>query len=101
MHPPWRCAFVVNARCRCGCRGSHHTFDLDSSRLYAGGSYSFPTVGSTLADRDALPAPANDRLMFAGEATMRDRASTVAGALMSGLREASRFGIARNVSSLL
>lgn len=68
---------------------------------YAGGSYSFPTVGSTLADRDALAAPANDRLLFAGEATMRDASSTVHGALMSGLREASRFGISPDVMSLI
>jgi len=55
-----------------------------SSDPLAGGSYSFLATGSTPADYDALAAPVADRLFFAGEATSRDYAATVHGALISG-----------------
>ncbi len=51
---------------------------------FALGSYSYLQVGSTPADRDALAAPVAGRLYFAGEATHRDHAATVHGALVSG-----------------
>ena len=37
---------------------------------------------------DTLAAPVADRLFFAGEATYRERPSTVHGAYLSGLRAA-------------
>jgi polyamine oxidase len=56
------------------------------------GSYSYASLGSTAADRDSLAAPAWDgRLLFAGEATVRDFSATVHGALISGVREADRL----------
>lgn len=57
---------------------------------FARGSYSFPKVGGGLSDRDALAAPENGRLLFAGEATHADYSATVHGAVLSGWREASR-----------
>jgi len=51
---------------------------------FALGSYSYLAVGSSLADRDALAAPVAPHLYFAGEATHRDHAATVHGALLSG-----------------
>jgi monoamine oxidase len=55
-----------------------------SSDPLAGGSYSFLATGATPADYDALAAPVANRLFFAGEATSRDYAATVHGALISG-----------------
>lgn len=55
-----------------------------SSDPLAGGSYSFLATGATPADYDVLAAPVANRLFFAGEATSRDYAATVHGALISG-----------------
>jgi monoamine oxidase len=51
---------------------------------FALGSYSHLAVGASLDDRDALAAPVEGRLYFAGEATSRDHAATTHGALLSG-----------------
>lgn len=55
---------------------------------FARGSYSYIAVGSTGSDYDLLARPVSRRLFFAGEATQRDHPATVAGALISGLRQA-------------
>lgn len=54
----------------------------------AGGSYSFNALGSHPRMREALAAPIDGRLYFAGEATERDWFSTVHGAYLSGQRAA-------------
>jgi polyamine oxidase len=58
---------------------------------FARGSYSYIPVGATPADMDALGDPAGPRLLFAGEATVREYYGTVAAAMISGLREAARL----------
>ncbi|XP_013138247.1 PREDICTED: lysine-specific histone demethylase 1A [Papilio polytes] len=68
---------------------------------FARGSYSFVAVGSSGTDYDLLAAPvsgapaattpADNRLFFAGEHTMRNYPATVHGAFLSGLREAGRL----------
>ena len=58
---------------------------------FAQGSYSFLAKGSEPRDRDALGAPSNGRLFFAGEATDRDFPATVHGALLSGQRAAEEI----------
>ncbi|MGW4124529.1 flavin monoamine oxidase family protein [Nocardia sp. NPDC004711] len=58
---------------------------------YARGSYSYPAIGSSLADYTALAEPISDRLFFAGEATDNAYPSTVHGAVASGVREARRI----------
>ncbi len=60
----------------------------------AGGSYSYVPVGATRADLDRLAEPEGPRVLFAGEHTAGLAASTVHGAMMSGLREAARLGVA-------
>lgn len=55
------------------------------------GSYSYIPVGATRADMDALGAPASERLLFAGEATVPESYGTVTAAMASGLREARRL----------
>lgn len=55
------------------------------------GSYSYIPVGATRADMDALAAPASERLLFAGEATVPESYGTVTAAMASGLREARRL----------
>jgi monoamine oxidase len=54
---------------------------------FARGGYSYVRVGGEGA-REALAAPIADTLYFAGEATDRVEAGTVAGALRSGARAA-------------
>ncbi len=58
---------------------------------YARGAYSYPAVGSSPADRDALARPIGGRLLLAGEATSRDAFATVHGAYLSGRRQAERL----------
>ena len=59
-----------------------------ASDPFAAGSYSYNPVGSDPALRDALAAPVDDRLFFAGEATHREHHATVHGAYLSGMRAA-------------
>jgi monoamine oxidase len=54
---------------------------------FARGGYSYVLVGGENA-REQLAAPLDDALYFAGEATDREEAGTVAGALRSGTRAA-------------
>ena len=62
-----------------------------SADPFARGSYSYVPIGARESDRDVLAAPVGDRLFFCGEATMRNRAGTVHGAYLSGLRAAARL----------
>lgn len=55
------------------------------------GSYSFLAVGATPADYDTLAEPLARQLFFAGEATNRQHAATVHGALLSGERAARQI----------
>jgi monoamine oxidase len=54
---------------------------------YARGGYSYVKVGGTGA-REALAAPLEETLYFAGEATDTEGSGTVGGALASGIRAA-------------
>jgi len=58
---------------------------------FAQGAYSFIAKHASPKDYDTLAAPVGDRLFFAGEATSRQYAATVHGALLSGWREADRI----------
>lgn len=58
---------------------------------YSLGSYSAPTVGVTVKDYEQLAAPVAGRVLFAGEATYREHAGFVEGAMGSGVREARRI----------
>lgn len=61
---------------------------------YSYGSYSYIPVGAGFDDLCALGAPAwEQRLLFAGEATVADYYQTIHGAMRSGAREARRFGV--------
>lgn len=55
------------------------------------GSYSTPTVGVTTEDYEQLAQPVGQRVLFAGEATYREHAGFVEGAMGSGIREARRL----------
>ncbi|QOI96580.1 MAG: FAD-dependent oxidoreductase [Flammeovirgaceae bacterium] len=56
---------------------------------FARGGFSFPLTGGLPADRDALAAPVDGKLFFAGEATdTTGEFGTVSGALKSGERAA-------------
>lgn len=55
------------------------------------GSYSYIPVGATSEDFLTLSQSIEDRLFFAGEATMRQYPGTVHGAYLSGIREAVRL----------
>ncbi|MFP6641020.1 MAG: FAD-dependent oxidoreductase, partial [Myxococcota bacterium] len=62
---------------------------------YVLGSYSYPAPGTRpltgLTQREVLAQPVGSTLYFAGEATHNTAASTVPGALQSGLRAASEI----------
>jgi hypothetical protein len=58
---------------------------------FARGCYTYIPLGATPADIDALAEPVDDRLFFAGEATVRQHWATVHSAYVSGLREAARI----------
>jgi hypothetical protein len=58
---------------------------------YARGSYTFVALGATPGDIAALGEPVGDTLFFAGEATNPTHWATVAGAYLTGLREAARM----------
>lgn len=62
-----------------------------TSDPYSGGAHSYIPPGATGADYDVLAAPVAARLFFAGEATNRRHPSSVAGAYVSGKREAERI----------
>lgn len=59
---------------------------------FARGSYSFNALGATPAMRDALGAPVDGTLFFAGEATGRRHFGTAHAAYLSGLRAAREMG---------
>jgi monoamine oxidase len=59
------------------------------------GSYVYLPPGAALEDLDVLASPEGDRLLFAGEATVRTSYGNVHAAVMSGLREAGRLGVER------
>ena len=58
------------------------------------GAYSFAKVGAAAA-RGVLAEPLEEKIFFAGEATMRDTYSTVHGAYLSGQRAADEVMTAR------
>jgi len=59
---------------------------------FARGVYSHVALGATSRDYDLMAEPMWDgALLWAGEATCRSHPATVAGAFISGLREAARF----------
>jgi len=58
---------------------------------YSEGSYSYMAVGATPGDIEALAAPVGDKLLFAGEATVRSHWACLHSAYFSGVREAARL----------
>jgi Flavin containing amine oxidoreductase len=64
---------------------------------FAMGSYAYIAVGTTPADLDVLAEPVDDRLFFAGEATVRAHWATVHRAYVSGLREAAPISGRREI----
>ncbi len=65
---------------------------------FARGSYSYLHVGASADDHDLLATPTG-RVQLAGEATWGDDPATVHGALLSGLRAASRLVVVRSTRS--
>lgn len=55
------------------------------------GSFSYLKVHSSPDDYDSLSIPIHQKLFFAGEATNRHHPATIAGAMLSGTREAGRI----------
>lgn len=64
-----------------------------NSDPYSYGSYSSMGVNATVASRQALAQPIENRIFFAGEATSIDYSATVHGALLSGLLQAVSMGL--------
>lgn len=62
-----------------------------ASDPFALGSYTYLRPGGFGEDRDALAAPLENKLFFAGEATSREYLSTVHGAWLSGKRAAKEI----------
>lgn len=62
-----------------------------NSDPFARGAYTYVAVGATPADIEALAAPVGERLLFAGEATVRTHWACLHSAYVSGLREAARL----------
>nr|AZL94584.1 polyamine oxidase [Nephromyces sp. MMRI] len=62
-----------------------------NSDPFSRGSYSYLPPGMVGRDYDILSYPVQDRLLFAGEHTMRPYPSTTHGACLSGRREADRI----------
>lgn len=60
-------------------------------RDLGGGYGSYIKKGSEMSAYDNMTASVDDKLYFAGEATFRNMPSTVAGAYLSGLREAAKI----------
>lgn len=58
---------------------------------FARGSYAYIAVGATPEDIESLAAPVGERLLFAGEATVRTHWACLHSAYVSGLREAARL----------
>jgi monoamine oxidase len=58
---------------------------------FAYGSYSYMAVGSTPEDVEALAAPVEDTVFFAGEATESEYGATVHGAILAGRRAADEI----------
>lgn len=55
------------------------------------GAYSYLPLGATAADMDTLAEPHGARVLFAGEASYKQRYGYADGALSSGLREVNRL----------
>lgn len=58
---------------------------------FSKGSYNYFKIGSSKKDMEALAKPVNDKLLFAGDATIEPNYHTVPGAFLSGIREAKRI----------
>lgn len=67
---------------------------------FSRGSYSTPAVGVSAEDYEQLSQPVGGRVLFAGEATYREHAGFVEGAMGSGIREARRI-LGREVDLIL
>ena len=67
---------------------------------FSRGSYSTPAITVSAEDYDQLAQPIAGRVLFAGEATYRERAGFVEGAIGSGIREARRI-LGREVDLVL
>jgi monoamine oxidase len=55
------------------------------------GSYSFVALGSSGKDYEMLARPVGRKIFFAGEHTCQEHPDTVGGAMLTGMREASRI----------
>jgi hypothetical protein len=62
-----------------------------NSDPFARGAYTYVAVGATPSDIEALAAPVGERMLFAGEATVRTHWACLHSAYVSGLREAARL----------
>lgn len=65
------------------------------------GSFSFLPTGTSGEDYAYMAKSVGNRLLFAGEATCRTHPATVAGAYLSGLREATRIILSVERDSIL